>query len=706
MPKLVRMFANLNRELLKGDLRRLRTGTVKVRIHLDTHRVSAAVVRLAPQARFALLRRQSARLLAGLSNVAQARQWSVRSTAGSGIPTEVIARVSVKRLGAISRCAGVRTIDVSIRHPRHRELVTWRRIPLGTAEGRIVWIGKSGSSVIAAVAATRGRKWWLGEPDREYSKRFESDESRAKTRDAVLVISSGTARRIGMGDSKAYIPEAVFGLDGETLWIGSDSGEFGGSLHRMDLRAGRLTPVTFKNNIRGFTIVSGAVFAYGGVSHMGMETGYVSRLGSAPPEDVAQFNNDAEFKNERPDPTRPSGPIDHLVPTAEGDGFWAVSNHQVFRVDKAFKTWSRAQSLSGRWFGGARYAVGNTPTVNSLIVDPERQTLIAAMGRDGLLRVSRSGESRTVFAGQLEIDAIDIWQTSAGTLLLPSLRQSPSAWTLGDQGWDGTFFGNLDSTNRGQWHGCAVAGDDGKGVVVFCEAPMTPGERAIFRIGADRRAEVLERWTGEGDAIWGWLLSPTNQAAEKAYGGNLRVRSDNGWLTIGRDALPDEIAILGQLPQRRFSFLYRIGDVSYFHDIGHGFLASLSPQRNGSLELAPARGLGDRAIGLWDAVPDGDNWILSASQSGLYRVHLPDGKAQRLASPNGRDAITTIARDRQGRLWAGGDAIYVSGDNGARWTVVDLPMTSRGATRRIRPNPNSDRGVWISLGDRGFVIVQ
>jgi hypothetical protein len=459
--------------------------------------------------------------------------------------------------------------------------------------------------------------------------------------------------------------------------------------------------------VRGFAILPGAAYVYGGMSHFWMRTGYVSLLGSGPPKEVARFDNDLEFKTERPaDPSRPSGPIDHLVPAPDGEGFWAVSSHEVFRVDKALTSWSRTQSLGGRWFGGARYAVANTPTVNSLIVDPERQGLIAAMGRDGLLRVSASGESRTAFAGQLEVDAIDIWTTSAGTLLLPDIRRSPSAWTLGDEGWDGTLFENVAPPTPDGWLECAIAGDDGKGVIVFCATPWFPGDRAMFRVGSDRRAELLERWSNDSStAMYGWVLSATNQIID-TEDETLRVRDQGKWRTVGRNAMPSQFSRLGRGPQRRFSFLDRIGDVSYFYDSGRGFLAALSPQPGGSWELVPARGLADRAVGLWDAVPDGDHWFLSASHTGLYRVHLPDGQAQRLASPNDRDVITTMARDRQGRLWAGGDAIYVSTDNGARWVVVDLPMASRDSTRRIRPNPNADSGVWISLGDRGFVVVK
>jgi hypothetical protein len=584
---------------------------------------------------------------------------------------------------------------------------TWQRTSIGTGDGRIVWIGESGGSVVAVIAAPRGRDSWLGQRVRDYSKRHAAEAARAKTRDAVLVIENGQTRRIGVRSATVDILDAAYGLDGETLWLGNDRGEFESALDRIDLRTGKITNIPSSRNVRGFMVLPDAAYAYGGMSHMGMENGYVSRLGSGPPAEIASFDNAAQFKKDkRADPSRPSGPIDHLVPTADGEAFWAVSSHRVFRVDKSLQSWSSVGELRGRWFGGARYAVGNTPTVNSVIVDADRQGLIAAMGRDGLVRVSRNGEWRTAFAGQLEIDGLDIWTTSAGTIVLPTGTLSTSGWTLGSQGWDGTFFDGLDATRPGGWYECAVAGDDGKGVLVFCEAPMTPGERAIFRIGTDRRTEVLDRWMGEGDAIWGWFLSPTNQAVEKAYGRDLRVRSGGGWLTIGHNGLPDETGILGRGTMLRFSLVDRIGDVSYFHDNDNGYLATLAPKAGGSLELARARGMGDRSIGIWDAVPDGDHWFLSASHTGLYRVHLPDGQAQRLASPNDRDVITTMARDRQGRLWAGGDAIYVSTDNGARWVVVDLPMASRDSTRRIRPNPNADSGVWISLGDRGFVVVK
>src|SRR4030095_2917623 len=102
----------------------------------------------------------------------------------------------------------------------------------------------------------------------------------------------------------------------------------------------------------------------------------------------------------------------------------------------------------------------------------------------------------------------------------------------------------------------------------------------------------------------------------------------------GHNALPDETGILGRGTMLRFSLVDRIGDVSYFHDNDNGYLATLGPKADASLELARARGMSDRSTGIWDAVPDGDHWFLSASHTGLYRVHLPDGRARPINSPH------------------------------------------------------------------------
>jgi hypothetical protein len=68
--------------------------------------------------------------------------------------------------------------------------------------------------------------------------------------------------------------------------------------------------------------------------------------------------------------------------------------------------------------------------------------------------------------------------------------------------------------------------------------------------------------------------------------------------------------------------------------------------------------------------------------------------------------VLTVARDDTGRLWAAGDRLYVSADDGTTWKRVDLPMVSPTSVKRLRRDPSSPGGMYLSLDDRGLVAIE
>jgi hypothetical protein len=580
---------------------------------------------------------------------------------------------------------------------------SWAHSTIGSAEGSIVWLAPSGgrgARTVAVVRAPRRSEWWPDHSDKQ--NKWWEEEERQAAHDAAVVFGPGDPRVILLHGKERDVARAAYAVDpAGRLWMGTDYGEFGGSLRRIDLETGAQKVFKFADNVRGFaTAADGALYAFGGTSHFGFEHGYVARLGNDEPVVLR------EFSNEKPVPLQPSGPVDHLIVAVGGSGFWAVSNHIVFRVDPAMATWSQSASLGGRWFGGAAYSIGNTSTASAVMVDPRAPgDLIAAMGRDGLVRTGSGGERRWKFGGQLELDAIDIWTTSIGTLLLPDIRQSPSAARLGPTGWDSGVFDTMFDSTGDSWYECAIAGDDGKGVTLFCTSNITPGERSIIRVGPDG-PKVLERWEGHWSSLWGCLLT-TKGIVVIDYRETLEGRKDGKSIEVGMYRSGVDDMRFGRLAERRLLPLDRIDGVDYFLDANEGDLLTLSETASGALQLEPPHDRGRSPLReLYDAVPDGDHWILAAARTELLRYDLATGEKRALRLPDSAERFTTIARDRQRRLWTAGDHVYVSSDDGTHWTMADLPMTSRTTEKRIRANPDVGRGVWLSLGDRGFVVVK
>src|SRR5439155_5964317 len=108
----------------------------------------------------------------------------------------------------------------------------------------------------------------------------------------------------------------------------------------------------------------GRLLAYGGLSHMGMHTGYITQVNKEHLQYAGQFESN-DSKQPIPDKVseiRPRGPIDLMANDFDKGGFWVVSAHILYRTNSQLSAWTKVVDLGGRWYGGRRFSVGNTPT--------------------------------------------------------------------------------------------------------------------------------------------------------------------------------------------------------------------------------------------------------------------------------------------------------------------------------------------------------
>src|SRR5262245_32545271 len=102
---------------------------------------------------------------------------------------------------------------------------------------------------------------------------------------------------------------------GDRLWMGADHGEWGGWCRVLDLNTFGAKPrpcggeKDHWDGIYGFIDFAGAVWAYGGLSHMGARLGFVKRVDA--PGVSASFGGHGRSRS--PSTARPNGPITFIT---------------------------------------------------------------------------------------------------------------------------------------------------------------------------------------------------------------------------------------------------------------------------------------------------------------------------------------------------------------------------------------------------------
>jgi hypothetical protein len=608
---------------------------------------------------------------------------------------------------------------------------------VATVQGRVAWLFADGlgntqhGKIVAVVDNFPEVLPFPGEPFKGYdarSARLEKIETRPYF---VAVYANGKVRTLPFQLGKNFaIPNSYLLDNSNRLWMGTDKGEWGGECSYMDLRTGKVHAVAGDvSGVLGFLrSTDGRLFSYGGTSHLGMHTGYIAQITDEHLDNIIRFESndwkqpvpaqaqqvisqlkkatEAQGQTVSPD-DKPQAPIDLMVEDSDKAGFWIVSAHTLYRTDSRLSEWSKIVDLEGRWYGGRRYAMGNTPTVNRLIADKSNpDSLLVAMGRDGLERVSDARVEHLPFIGELESSVIDIWKTSIGTVLLAD-DSDHAAWRVANDGWQQMrFFPNRRPSDEGaDWYEAEPFGDDGDGIIAFSNDNISPGERDIIKLRTPGTAETTESWKDSSSRWDSSFLRPSDGHLLRISGSKLEIRQPSGWQETGESKLPDSDERKRVLIGRRYISLAEVHQSEIFLDVELGDLDKLTRTSDGRYVFAPLSYKG-RAVptGVFDAVADSDGWVLLATADGLFRLRLENGERKSIPSPSLSEEIKSICRDGRGRLWAAGKRLYLSSDDGKRWNNVELPMLSDTYTKRVRPNAMAP-GLIVALPDRGVVFL-
>jgi hypothetical protein len=138
------------------------------------------------------------------------------------------------------------------------------------------------------------------------------------------------------------------------LWLGADKGEWGGWVARVDTSNGSVIEVkppldpaakdeSSWEGVYGFVErADGQVWAYGGTSHMGMNSSFITRVDQPAPVRLFSCETPADTNNQL-DPHVPYMPITHVI--ADNGGLLVLSYSDVFRADLALKSWNKLAVL-------------------------------------------------------------------------------------------------------------------------------------------------------------------------------------------------------------------------------------------------------------------------------------------------------------------------------------------------------------------------
>ena len=556
-------------------------------------------------------------------------------------------------------------------------------------------------------------------------------------RPAGLVVVTRTTRPLDQDGRHWDVPSStvhdlatgkVFALEDEgstflldhsgRFWLGADRGEWGGRITRVDLVAGTVAEIppppshdpdrkAYWQGIYGFVEPGdGQVWAFGGTSHMGFHSSFITRIDAANPIPLVAFDRPPRDPEKAPDPDHPRLPITHLIATK--DHFLIFSYSDVFRVDQALKSWKKVATLAIRYRWGRPDAVGSYPAVRA-IHPPVRDgdPYVLATVADGYLSLHGDKSTPRGLPGQIGAEDIArIENTAEGTFFFPH-DDRQAAWTLKPSGWEVALLAppfeadpdnGFEKNARGWYETRVLVGPDGS-ISTVSGTGVTPGTRTTARRVAGKSVRIGREKS---------LLNPSSSFMTadgtlwNASRGELQRFDVGAWATVTQDRL-------NEWPSR-LDAVATTGPPWWLVDRYADGLWTLDPGKPGAgptLQRVEVRD-GANPLRVAAAIPRADGSLLLATDAGLQTYDSAGGMVARLDLEGPAPSADVLTRDRLGRLWLGGDAglWLVDPARKAAEPLAAVPWLGRDKVVALAPDPARDDGVIASFASGGVAFLQ
>ncbi len=523
-----------------------------------------------------------------------------------------------------------------------------------------------------------------------------------------------------------FLPTAFLLDSTATLWLGADNGEWGGRVTRVDLRKGTITALdpppsllpkrrAYWNGIYGFIeLRERQVWAFGGTSHMGFNSRNITRLDEDKPRVLLQLETHAVLE-EKPDAPPPALPISHIV--EEADSLLIFSYDDVFRVDKALKSWKKAATLTLEYRWGRPDAMGSYPSVRT-IHPPLRdgEPYILATRGDGFVLLAGDKATSHSLPGQLSAESIiRVQNTAQGTLFFEEddrdEGESFPPWTLGSAGWK---LASLEPK--------AEVAPPKKGVEDTEEDPPAEVETRVL---VDPSSGEIYTVTGNGKpsgtvttsrhpigktVVLGRETTSIQPASCFIAAGTLWCaayselkRFENGrWKTVS--PLPDAKGRHQMSPINTTGPPWLLLDHAY-HTLWrfeHGAQAE-----NPQLTRLPLKD-GTKLLQTSAAIPWLNGAVLLATDQGLKLYNPTTGTIAKPDFPEPPQQPQVLARDALGRIWLGGENGLWLLDTAAKSleSLEAVPPIGRDRVYSLAPDPHHEDGIVVALGASGVAFLR